>query len=638
MAISKKLLERYKHTAPEEMSLEQYLTKCKKDPSMYESPQERLLKAIGDPKMVDTGKDRRLRRIFGNQMIKTYAPFSDFYGMERTIEQAVGFIKHAAQGLEEKKQILYFLGPVGGGKSSLVERLKEIMESVPFYAIKGSPIFENPLGLFSPQDAKELGIPARYMSGRPSPWALKRLKNSGGDLSSFRVVKLYPSQIRQIAISKTEPGDENNQDISALVGKIDIRKVGDFEQNDPDAYSYSGGLCLGNRGIMEFVEMFKAPLKTLHPLLTATQEGNYNGTEAISAIPFEGIIIAHSNESEWQDFKNNKQNEAFLDRIHVVRVPYCLRITEEEKIYKKLLDTSSLGNAPCAPKTLNLLAQFTVASRLVPPENSPLEVKMKVYDGRNLKDTHPDAKTIAEYRTDVQERHHGKIEGFEGISTRFAFKVLSATFNRDTDEVSANPVDLLDILERRVRQEQYPEDKTIFLLNAVDYLKKEYRDFLEVEISKAYLDSYSEYGQNLFDRYVTYAEYWQKAEDYRDPDTGSMIDPDGLNKFLEEIEKPSGISNPESFRVEVVTFSYQHIAKTKKPLKWTQYKKMRDVIQKKIFTNTAEMLPVISSSAEISSTENKKKHHEFVERMMDHGYTARQVKKLVSWYIQRTKT
>lgn len=231
--------------------------------------------------------------------------------MEEPIEQIVGFLKHAAQGLEETKQVLYLLGPVGGGKSSIAEKLKDLMEKIPFYAIKGSPVFESPLSLFNPIEDAELlrerfGIPSRYLRYLMSPWAVKRLHEFNGDISKFRVVKVRPSRLKQIAVAKTEPGDENNQDISSLVGKVDIRKLEEHSQDDPDAYSYSGGLCRANRGLLEFVEMFKAPIKVLHPLLTATQEGNYNATEGLSSIPFEGIILAHSNESEWQTFRNNK--------------------------------------------------------------------------------------------------------------------------------------------------------------------------------------------------------------------------------------------------------------------------------------------------------------------------------------------
>ena len=439
MSIFEAYKARYESKQEEEYSLQEFLDLCKEDPMTYASAAERMLAAIGEPEMIDTARDPRLSRIFSNKVIRRYPAFDEFYGMEDAIEQIVDYFKHAAQGLEERKQILYLLGPVGGGKSSLAERLKSLMEHIPFYAIKDSPIQESPLNLFNPgEDAsileEEYGIPARYLKGLMSPWAVKRLHEYGGDISQFKVVKLYPSILNQQAVAKTEPGDENNQDISSLVGKVDIRMLEEFPQHDPDAYSFSGALCHANQGLMEFVEMFKAPIKVLHPLLTATQEGNYNSTEGMAAIPFEGIILAHSNESEWQSFKNNKTNEAFIDRVYIVKVPYCMRVSEEVKIFEKLLENSSLQQAPCAPDTLNMLAQFTVLSRLKEPENSNVFSKMRIYDGENLKDTDPKAKSMQEYKDAA-----GVDEGMEGISTRFAFKILSKVFNFDPVEIAANP-------------------------------------------------------------------------------------------------------------------------------------------------------------------------------------------------------
>src|SRR6476469_7015612 len=429
---------RFERSREEELSIEDYLAECKRNPLAYATAAERMLKAIGEPTMVDTRNDVRLSRLFANKVIKIYPAFAEFYGMEDAIEQVVSYFRHAAQGLEERKQVLYLLGPVGGGKSSIAEKLKELMEKVPFYCIKGSPVNESPLGLFNEAEdgailEEDYGISRRYLKTIPSPWAVKRLHEFNGDINQFRVVKRYPSVLKQVAISKTEPGDENNQDISSLVGKVDIRKLEDYSQDDPDAYSYSGGLCLANQGLMEFVEMFKAPIKVLHPLLTATQEGNYKGTEGFGAIPFEGIILAHSNESEWKTFRNNRNNEAFLDRIYIVKVPYCLRMTEEVKIYDKLLRNSSLKDAVCAPGTLKMMAQFAVLTRLKEPENSSIFSKMQIYDGENLKDTDPKAKSYQEYRD-----YAGVDEGMTGISTRFAFKILSKVFNFDSNEVAAN--------------------------------------------------------------------------------------------------------------------------------------------------------------------------------------------------------
>ena len=951
--------EKFEEKSQEVMTLQEYLELCKEDPLSYASAAERMLKAIGTPTVKDTADDMRLARIFLNRKINIYPAFAEFYGMEKTVESIVGFFKHAAQGLEERKQILYLLGPVGGGKSSLAEKLKSLMEKIPFYTLaigdddnlELSPVFESPLGLFEPEEwadrlEDEYGIPHRYLTGLMSPWATKRLtKQLKGDISQFKVVRLTPSKLAQIAIAKTEPGDDNNQDISDLVGKVDIRKLNKFEQNDPDCYSFSGGLCRGNQGILEFVEMFKAPIKVLHPLLTATQEGNYKGTENIAAIPFHGIILAHcfsedtelltengwkgidevqigdsiatlnksygiieyqpalhkyeenyvgdmhhmksscadhlvtpnhkmiyesygnykqleardfyikgakipvsgitekldwdfyanddeirfhtqcitdgsiyyeqiknntynyrfhlkkqrkidrlinllqkldfdfkisdvddkgaihiyvknidkkfgkflsvehkqmsprqfsvmlkewsytdgsysssrtedhfqlstnnkfhkdfiqemsvlskhkttcaisikegydpvyllhirmnvdkvrcdninkdviqysgrvwcletenhtlvarrngkvmitgnSNESEWQQFRNNKTNEAFLDRISIVKVPYCTRVSDESNIYNKLIRESALGNAICSPKTMEMLSQFTVLTRIHPPENSNIFSKMRIYDGENLKDTDPKAKSLQEYKDEA-----GVDEGMTGVSTRLAFKVLSKVFNYDEEETAANPVHLLRVLEDTIEQEQFDEDITSKYMDFLrGTLRPKYIEFLEKEIKIAYLESYSDFGQNLFDRYIDYADHWIQDKDYRDPETGEMFDRGILNNELEKIEKPAEIVNPKEYRGEVVNFCLRYRAGNdgKNP-KWTSYEKLRDVVEHKMFANTEDLLPVISFGKK-STQEDERKHGDFVSRMEESGYTARQVRLLVDWYLRARKS
>lgn len=639
MEIFNNYQQRFQSTQREELTLQEYLTLCKQDPMAYANAAERMLKAIGEPEMIDTSTDLRLSRIFSNKLIKRYPAFSEFYGMEDAIEQIVSYFRHAAQGLEEKKQILYLLGPVGGGKSSLAERLKALMQRVPFYAIKGSPVFESPLNLFNPQEdgsllEEEYGIPQRYLGGVMSPWAVKRMNEYGGDITKFKVVKLYPDILNQIAVAKTEPGDENNQDISSLVGKVDIRQLEEYSQDDPDAYSFSGALCRANQGVMEFVEMFKAPIKVLHPLLTATQEGNYNSTEGMGAIPFNGVILAHSNESEWQSFKNNKTNEAFIDRVNIVKVPYCTRIDEEIKIYDKLLANSSLKNAPCTPDTLDMLAKFTVLSRIKEPEKSNVFSKMRIYNGENLKDTDPNAKSLQEYKDEA-----GVNEGMEGLSTRFAFKILSKVFNFDPSEIAANPVHMLYVLEQQIEQQQYPQEiHERYLRYIKEFLAPKYIETLGKEIQTAYLESYSEYGQDLFDRYITFADFWIQDQEYRDPQTGEILDRPAINDELEKIEKAASIANPKDFRNEVVNFVLRARASNNgdNP-SWLSYQKMRTVIEKKMFANTEDLLPVISFNAK-ANQDDQKKHSEFVKRMVERGYTEKQVRLLAEWYIRVRKS
>ena len=635
--------ESFVRALDEEMGLEDFLQHCKSDRMAYASAHECVLEAIGKPKLVNTADDARLSRIFQNRVIQTWDTFADFHGMEETLMSLYAYFLHAAQGLEERKQVLYLLGPVGGGKSSLAEKIKSLCEQFPIYTLKDttsgkvSPLLESPLGLF-PRDRfgadmeDRYGIPRRALTGIASPWALKRLKEFKGDISKFRVVRLMPSVLNQVGIVKTEPGDENTQDISSLVGKVDLRMLEQFAQDDPDAYSYSGALCLGSARCVEFVEMFKAPLKVLNPILTATQEGNFKGTEALPALPFNGFIMAHSNEAEWLKFRNNKDNEAFIDRVYLVKVPYCLRVDEEVRIYEKMLNASTLSEAPCAPQTLRTLAEFSVLSRLAVPENSSVFSKLRSYNGETLKDVDPRSKSVKEYRDDA-----GMQEGFSGLSTRWAFKTISAAFNRDPSEIAADPVNLLVVLEDRLAKEDIQEEYKRRLRGHIkEWIVPRFAEFLEKELQMSYLDAYGEYGQNLFDRYVTYADKWLLDEDWRDPDTGMQYSRDALNTELEKIEKPAGISNPKDFRNEVVNFVLRARAHGKNP-HWTSYEKLRVVIEKRMFSKTEDILPIISFEAK-GSQEMEERHKSFVNRMAARGYTEKQVRRLVDWYMHFKKS
>lgn len=613
------------------LTLEEYLHLCKEDPNAYANAYQRLLNVVGEPKIIDTAKDARLGRIFQNRKLKTWDTFKDFFGMEPTIEHLYTYLTAAAQGLEESHQILYFLGPVGGGKSSLAERLKDLMEKTEFYAIKDCPIHESPLDLFdhkydAPEVLDTFGIPRRYLTRPLCPYCIDRLRTAEGDASIFEVELLTPSRQFQIAIAKTEPADESTQDVSTLVGKVDVRRLGDYAQDDPKAYMFSGGLCKAHMGILDFVEMFKAPIKVLNPLLTATQEGNYNPTESLSALPWDGVICAHSNESEWDQFRNNRTNEAFLDRIYLVRVPYCLRRNEEIAIYRKMLINSELSQAPCAAETLEMLAEWSVLSRLKIPENSTVYTKMKVYNGEILKDTDPKAKSLHEYQADA-----GVNEGMTGMSTRFAFKVLSRTFNQDYDEVAANPVHLMHCLQNAIIRERLPEETEKAYLNYIkEHLQANYLKKLEKMLQQAYLESYADYGQNMFDRYFMYADAWIQETDLRDPETHQIWDRNVLNAECEKIEKPAGIANPKDFRNEIVQYVLRfRAANSGDSPKWNEYEKIKEVIEARIFSNTDEILPVIAFGKK-ASEEDERKHQGFVERMIaNDGITERQVRLLV---------
>jgi serine protein kinase len=343
--------------------------------------------------------------------------------------------------------------------SSIAETLKNLMEVHPIYVLTAedgtqSPVFESPLGLFVGEEKaiEELySISPRYIPKTMSPWAAKRLNEYGGDISKFKVIKLYPNKLNQIAIAKTEPLDDNNADISSLIGKVDLRKLQDYSAHDADCYAYNGGLCRGNRGLVEMVEIFKSNIKTLNPLLEATQAKSFAALEPIGNIPFEGVILSHCNATEWMSFRNDRKNEAFLDRVYVVKIPYCLRYEEERQIYQKMLNGSSLHDAPCVPETLDILAKFSVLTRLEEHKNSNLYSKMRVYNGENIKQEDNHSKPLQEYKDSASQE-----EGMSGSSTRWAFKLLAKVFNFDTSsgEISADPVTLFVVLELEISVQQ----------------------------------------------------------------------------------------------------------------------------------------------------------------------------------------
>lgn len=631
-SVKKEILSR----ASEEMTLEEYLKLAKKDPTVYASPAQRMLNAIGEPTITDTNDHDKLSRLFLNKPLKTYKCFREFYGNEDAIESIVNFFRHAAQGLEEAKQIIYLLGPVGSAKSSLAHILRQVFETQPFYAVKGSPVNDDPLSLFDKDKygdtlTTEYGIPRHRLGIPMSGWLIKRVAELEGDISKIKVVKLFPSIQNQVANARTEPGDESNQDISTLVGKVNIRSLSKFDQNDPDAYLYSGALCKGNRGIVEFVEMFKSAIKTLHPLLCATQDHMYAPTEGMSSLPFEGIIIAHSNESEWAKFKADKNNEAFLDRVAPIKIKYSLRYSAELEINKKMLRHSELSDAPIAPQTLEMLAKFFVLSRLEPLKNSKITSKMLTYNGESLKNRDSNAKSLQEYRELASID-----EGMSGLSTRFAFKILSKVFNYDGKELAANPVHLMHILRVAIREEGFPDTLSADYLTHLEELESEYIKFLTREIQLCYLNSGS-FCQNMFDLYIAHAGAWLEDQSYLDATTGSSMDLDELDEELRKLEKPAQVSNSRDFRQEVVLFSLRHKSKTGENPKWDSYNKIKDVIEKRVMVNMGEMLPILVRGNN-RSAEDTKKHTEFVARMAELGYTVNQVGILTEYYLRASKT
>lgn len=635
--IFNKITQLIKNKQHEELTLEAYLELCKNNPEVYSTSAERMLKAIGEPKIIDTTKDHRLNIIFSGKKIKQYPAFANFFGIENDIEDIVGFFKHAAQGLEESKQILFLLGDVGSGKSSIADKLKELMEQEPIYVLTAedgmiSPVFDNPLGLFIKHKElflSEYGIQERYFPNVLSPWALKRLHEYNDDVTRFKITKMYPNKETQVAVAKTEPLDDNNADMGTLVGKINMRQLQFFAQNDPDAYNYSGALCRGNRGLVEMAEMYKANIKTLNPLLEASQSRSFNGLEQVGALPFDGIIVSHSNKSEWNKFRSDKKNEALIDRIFLVKIHYSLRYSEELMIYQKMLNNSQLSNTNLVPETLEILAKWSVLTRLEDVDNSNLFSKMRVYNGENIKNDDNRAKPYNEYKNQATQD-----EGLSGNSTRKAFKILSQVFNFSIDEIAADPVTLFCVLKEQILKDQLGDELQKRYLGFIsDWLEPKYVEDLGKQIQRAYIESYGSYAQAKFDRYYTLANAWVQDRDYPDPITGVNMDRNALDKELSIIEKAAGIGDPKDFRGEIVFYILSKKADGIE-VKWSSYKKLAEKIEASVFKSMQDILPIISFGAKTSSRDEES-HKKFIDNMIKLGYTERQVKNVVTYYISK---
>ena len=454
--------------------------------------------------LIRTDEHPRLKRIYGNDSIKCYRFFQNqFFGIDKTIMKIMRYFHSAAMKGEEARQVLYLVGPVGAGKSSIMEALKKALEmSPPIYVIKDCPMREEPLHLIPKhlrsQFEDRLGI---RIEGDLCPVCRYRLKQEyNGEFERYPVVTSEFSIRSRKGIGVVPPVDPNNQDTSVLVGSVDISKLDLYPEDDPRVLSLNGAFNIGNRGIVEFIEVFKNDVEYLHTMITATQEKSIPSPGKGAMIYFDGIILAHSNEAEWNKFKADHTNEAILDRIVKVEVPYCLELDEEEKIYRKILRQSSF-DAHIAPHTIETASMFAILTRLAPSAKADPLTKLKIYNGEEIVEKGSTKKIdIFELREESQR------EGMTGISTRFIMKAIDTALS-ESDNNCINPIAIMDTLIRATKELAIPDDdKKRYLGFLQDTIKKEYHKTVEKEITRAFIHGYREQAESLFNNYLDHAE------------------------------------------------------------------------------------------------------------------------------------
>ncbi len=616
-----KKIKEHKESAKKEKFngfLAQYLQLIEKDTVAPVLAHKRLYDGIVNYgiKTLDESDDR-CSKIFDGDPVKVYDYFaSEFFGMERSLEKVMRFLDSAAMRGEESRQVLLLLGPVGAGKSALVEHIKRALENLEaIYVLEGCPIQEEPLHLI-PRSLREQ-FEELYnvrIEGDLCPVCRHRLLNEyDGDYTSFPITQLSFSIRGRKGVGVVPPMDPNTQDTSLLIGSEDISKLDLYPEDDPRVLSLNGAFNVGNRGIVEFVEVFKNEIEFLHTMITATQEKSVPSPGKQAMIYFDGVILAHCNEAEWNKFKAEHTNEAILDRIVRVNVPYCLEYEQEVKIYEKLIRLSDY-DYHIAPHTLEVAAMFAVLSRLKFSNKADPLTKMKIYNGEEIIEKGLIRKIdIKDLREEAEE------EGMTGISTRFIMKAIDAALADSTKDM-ITPISIRDSLIKQVKEQiTNPDDKKTYLQFLQKTLHEEYLSILEKEITKAFVTAYSEQAESLFNNYLDHAEAFVNNTKLKDKVTSEEMEPD--EKFLQSIEEQIGIkgSAKTNFRADITSYMFSKLRRGEL-IDWRSYGPLKEAIENKLVASVRDISRIVTKSKSRDNKQQKKFSSMVQTLITNYGY------------------
>ena len=562
----------------------------------------------------------------GIETTRTGEPHYTFYsqeifGIEKPLQQIVDYFHSAAQRLEVRKRVLLLMGPVGGGKSTIVYLIKRGLEAYSrtdegaIYAIRDCPMHEEPLHLIPvdlrPDVEKEFGL---YVEGDLCPHCRFMIDNQyRGHIEDVPVKRIAFSEKYRVGVGTFTPSDPKSQDISELVGGIDLSTIGEVGvESDPRAYRFDGELNIANRGIMEFVEMLKTDEKFLYVLLTLSQEQNIK-TGRFSMIYADEVVVSHTNEHEYQAFVGNKKSEALQDRIILVKVPYNLRVSDEIKIYEKLLKQSALQNVHIAPYTLHIASVFAVLTRLEPSKKAGMSSmkKLRLYDGEDIEDFK---------QKDIKELQEEAVrEGMDGISPRYVINRLSNALIKQ-NVTCINPIDALRALRDGLDQHtSITREERDRYLNFISEARKEYDETARKEVQRAFVYSYEESARTLLNNYLDNVEAYCNKTRLRDPITDEEMEPD--EQLMRSIEEQIGITEnaKRSFREEIL-IRISSLARKGLTFEYTSHERLKEAIEKKLFADLRDVVK-ITTSARTPDKEQLRKINEVVNRLMtEHGY------------------
>jgi serine protein kinase len=596
----------------------EYLEMVRENPRIGELAHARLYDIVTGPgfRVLNKEDNPKIRRLFRNEVVKSYKFFEDeFFGMEKVLAKIIRYLRSASLKGEESRQVLYLVGPVGSGKSSLIEKIKEgLIRSEPYYALDGCPMNEEPLHLvphhLREQMEKILNV---SIEGDLCPVCRYRLREEfGKQYEEFPVRTVEFSKRARRGIGVVPPVDPNNQDTSVLIGSEDISKLDKYPEDDPRVLSLNGAFNAGNRGMVEFIEVFKNEIEYLHIMITATQEKSIPSPGKQNMIYFDGVIVAHSNEAEWNKFKADHTNEAILDRIVKIEVPYVLELSEEVKIYEKILRNSNF-DAHIAPHTIEVAAMFAILTRLHETNKCDPMTKLKIYNGEEVVEKGQSKKV------DVEElREEAENEGLTGISTRFILKSLDNALS-DSEDNCINPINVREALITKIKESSFPEDlRKKYLTFLQDTIHKEYLEILEKEITRAFVHSYEEQAETIFANYLDHAEAYVNKTKIKDTATKEELEPDV--DFLKSIEEQIGITGTaaDGFRQDVTSFMFS-VVRRGGGIDYRCYEPLKEAIEKKLTASVRELSRVITK-AKTRDKRQQGKYNAMAAEMIKNGY------------------
>ncbi|MET0960508.1 MAG: PrkA family serine protein kinase [Psychrobacillus psychrotolerans] len=605
-----------------EGTFKEFLAIVRERPEVAQTAHARVYSMIKNAGVTEL-ENKKEFNFFGNEI----------FGVEESLERLVEEYFHpAAKRLDVRKRILLLMGPVSGGKSTIVTLLKRGFEQYSrtdegaVYAIKGCPMHEDPLHLI-PQHLRkdffdEYGI---RIEGSLSPLNSMRLESEyGGRVEDVLVERIFFSEDKRVGIGTFTPSDPKSQDIADLTGSIDFSTIAEYgSESDPRAYRFDGELNKANRGMMEFQEMLKLDEKFLWHLLSLTQEGNFKAGR-FALISADELIVAHTNETEYRSFIANKKNEALHSRIIVMPIPYNLKVSQEERIYEKMISESDMTHVHIAPHALRAAAIFSILTRLEIPKKTGIDIvkKMRLYDGENVEGFND---------IDVEElKKESQNEGMNGIDPRYVINRISSAIIRK-EIPSINALDVLRSLKEGLDQHASisDEDKEKYM-NYIAIARKEYDEIAKKEVQKAFVYSYEESAITLMNNYLDNVEAFCNKNKMRDPLTGEEMNPD--EKLMRSIEEQIGISEnaKKAFREEILIRLSAYARKGKR-FEYNSHERLREAIQKKLFADLKDVVKITTSS-KTPDEAHLKKVNEVVARLIDeHGYNSNSANELLKY-------